>query len=197
MNDDNRTAVELSDEPPPVVHTPGSMLRKLREDAGLSLASVGETLHLTVHYVKALENDDYGRLPGLTFVKGYLRSYARLMKTDVDAVLASFDQYIASLVVEGERTEKVQRSQRRHDQALRWAIAMSVILILGVAGGWWFKGSSNNSAAASAITAPAPAVAATRAPVQTAATPALGRLSPSARLATATATSASVAGELV
>ena len=57
--------------------TPGAMLRQAREAAGLTHAAVGEALHLTVHYIKALENDDYNKLPGQLFVKGYMRTYAR------------------------------------------------------------------------------------------------------------------------
>lgn len=148
MNDASNTVVDSGGETIRVEQTPGSILRKLREDAGLSYVAVGAALHLTAHYVKALESDEYGKLPGLTFVKGYLRSYARLMKADVDAVMVSFEKHIAGLVDAGQRTQQVQRSRRRHDQALRWAIAMSVILVLGIAGGWWFKGKGDTASSA-------------------------------------------------
>jgi len=131
--------------------SPGAMLRKLREAAGLSLATVGQALHLTVHYVKALESDEYGKLPGLTFVKGYLRSYARFLKADVDAVILCFDQHIATMVDAGIRTGAVQRSRRRHDQALRWAIATGVIIVAGLAGGWWYTSGAGDAPATAVV----------------------------------------------
>jgi len=123
--------------------SPGAILRARREEAGLSLATVGEALYLTGHYIKALEGDEYGKLPGLTFVKGYLRSYARYVKADVDMVLACFDQHIASLVDAGIRTGEVQRSRQRQDQALRWAFVTGFIIVAGLAAGWWYKGQDN------------------------------------------------------
>jgi len=130
-----------ADDPVPQdSRTPGAILRKLREEAGLSQAAVGSALHLTAHYIKALESDEYGKLPGLTFVKGYLRAYARFLKTDVDLVLECFDQHIASMVDAGQRTQQVQRSRRRQDQALRWAFATGSIIVVSLAGGWWYVG---------------------------------------------------------
>lgn len=131
----------------PESRTPGAVLRQLREEAGLSQASVGAALHLTTHYIKALESDEYGKLPGLTFVKGYLRAYARHLKTDVDAVIECFDQHIASLVDAGQRTQQVQLSRRRQDQALRWALATGIIIVAGLAAGWWYKGQGDTQVA--------------------------------------------------
>jgi len=156
---DNSSHSAAADTPHAGTASPGAILRALREEAGLSLGTVGEALHLTAHYIKALEGDEYGKLPGLTFVKGYLRSYARYMKADVDMVLACYDQHIASLVDAGIRTGEVQRSRRRHDQALRWAFATGFIIVAGLAGGWWYKGQDDLGSATNtgaAVTAALP-----------------------------------------
>ena len=93
MNNTNPPAPEQASKPQERLHeTPGMMLRKARESANFTHAAVGEALHLTVHYIKALENDDYSKLPAATFVKGYLRAYARYLKLDVNAVLASYEK---------------------------------------------------------------------------------------------------------
>lgn len=118
--------------------TPGEYLRRLREEKGHSYAVVSSALHLTVHYIKALEGDEYGKLPGLTFVKGYLRSYARFLGADVDTVLARFDEHITGLLDAGQHTARVERSKRRQDQALRWAIGAGLVVVAGIAAGWWF-----------------------------------------------------------
>lgn len=118
--------------------TPGEYLRKLREEKGHTHAAVSSALHLTVHYIKALEGDEYGKLPGLTFVKGYLRSYARFLGADVDNVLARFDEHITGLLDAGQHTARIERSKRRQDQALRWAIGAGLVVVAGIAVGWWF-----------------------------------------------------------
>lgn len=118
--------------------TPGEYLRRLREEKGHTHAAVSSALHLTVHYIKALESDEYGKLPGLTFVKGYLRSYARFLGADVENVLARFDEHITGLLDAGQHTARVERSKRRQDQALRWAIGAGLVVVAGIAAGWWF-----------------------------------------------------------
>ncbi|MEY4642882.1 MAG: hypothetical protein RLZZ227_2876 [Pseudomonadota bacterium] len=142
--------------------TPGEYLRKLREEKGLTHTAVGAALHLTVHYVKALEGDDYGKLPGLTFVKGYLRSYASFLGADVDKVIAQFDEHITGLLDAGLHTARVQRSRQRQDQALRWAIGAGFVVVAGIAAGWWYMSGTDVPAAreTAAIVAPPPSQAA-------------------------------------
>lgn len=58
---------------------PGERLKLAREQFGWSVHETAEKLHVIPRYVKAIENADYAQLPGLVFLKGYIRSYARLM----------------------------------------------------------------------------------------------------------------------
>ena len=62
--------------------------RLAREAAGLSVDDVAQQLKLAPRQVQALEDDDYQRLPGRTFVRGFVRNYARFIQLDPDAVLA-------------------------------------------------------------------------------------------------------------
>jgi cytoskeleton protein RodZ len=158
--------------------TPGEYLRRLREEKGHTHAAVGSALHLTVHYIKALESDEYGKLPGLTFVKGYLRAYARFLGADVDNVIARFDEHITGLLDAGMATARVERSKRRQDQALRWAIGAGFVVVASLVAGWWFMGgipdapeSAQDLAPAVAQASPArtpPPAATTAAPARTA-----------------------------
>lgn len=67
----------------------GTRLRDAREAAGLSIDAVAQQLKLAPRQVKALEDDDFAQLPGRTFVRGFLRNYARLVRLDADEVLAT------------------------------------------------------------------------------------------------------------
>src|SRR5947209_12363775 len=65
----------------------GTALRGAREAAGLSIESVAQQLKLAPRQVRALEDDDFQRLPGRTFVRGFARNYARFLQLDADTVV--------------------------------------------------------------------------------------------------------------
>ena len=65
----------------------GAALRQAREAAGLSIEQVAAQLRMTVRSVANLEADDWSSLGAPVFVRGQLRSYARLMGLDVEPYL--------------------------------------------------------------------------------------------------------------
>lgn len=67
----------------------GKALREAREVRGYTIDEVASRLKLPPRYVHALENDDFAALPEPTFVRGYVRAYARLLRLDEEALLAS------------------------------------------------------------------------------------------------------------
>ncbi len=62
----------------------GERLRKAREAAGLSVADVAQRLKMPARVVESLEAGDWDRLDAPVFVRGQLRSYARLLGVRVD-----------------------------------------------------------------------------------------------------------------
>lgn len=61
----------------------GAALRQAREAAGLSIEQAASQLHMTVRSVANLEADDWSSLGAPVFVRGQLRSYARLLDVDI------------------------------------------------------------------------------------------------------------------
>lgn len=81
----------------------GSLLRRARESKGMGLDEVVGKLKLSRRQVEALEADSFSELPGLTFVRGFVRNYARVLDIDPDPILALLDagpQTMAQLRVE-------------------------------------------------------------------------------------------------
>jgi cytoskeleton protein RodZ len=70
--------------------TAGALLKRARELKGLTREAVADELNLLVSQVAALEENDFARFPGETFVRGHLRSYARLLKIDVNELLLAY-----------------------------------------------------------------------------------------------------------
>lgn len=65
----------------------GQCLRQAREAAGLLLDDVASRLHMPVHVVRALEQEDWKRLGAPVFVRGQLRSYAKFLGVDMEPLL--------------------------------------------------------------------------------------------------------------
>lgn len=82
----NAVANETSQTTPVL---PGKMLREARERLGLSVADVAQHTRLAPRQIEALEADDFDNLPELPFVRGFIRSYARLLQIDPEPLLAA------------------------------------------------------------------------------------------------------------
>ncbi len=65
----------------------GARLRQARETAGLTIEDVAQRLHMPAQVVRSLEQEQWQRLGAPVFVRGQLRSYARLLGVDVGQVL--------------------------------------------------------------------------------------------------------------
>jgi cytoskeleton protein RodZ len=70
----------------------GRILAAAREKQELSIADVARQLRLGAKQIEALEEDDYVSLPGSTFVRGFIRNYARLLQVDPEPLLQSYQQ---------------------------------------------------------------------------------------------------------
>lgn len=82
---------ELEENNTSSIISPGTLLRQAREAREMSLDDVSAVLHLDVELIAALEADDYENLPASTFVKGYLRGYARLLNLNADTLVEAFE----------------------------------------------------------------------------------------------------------
>lgn len=72
---------------PPAI-SPGARLAACREEHGWTVEQVAAYLKLAPRQVTALERDDYAALPGMPIVRGFVRSYAKLLKIDAAPLLA-------------------------------------------------------------------------------------------------------------
>lgn len=79
------------EEPAAAVELPGRFLRAAREAKTLTLADVAQALKFSARQLEALEADNHAGLPGVTFVRGAVRSYAKYLKLDPAPLLAMLD----------------------------------------------------------------------------------------------------------
>lgn len=84
--------VAADNEVVPGETSPGRMLSGARQRLNLSVADVARQLRLSARQIEALESDDFGKLPGHTFVRGFIRNYAKLVQLDCGMLLTMAEQ---------------------------------------------------------------------------------------------------------
>lgn len=67
--------------------TPGSVLRKAREEKKISLKQAAEETRITQRNLAAIESDNYSVFPGETYTLGFLRSYASYLELDPEKII--------------------------------------------------------------------------------------------------------------
>lgn len=80
--------------------TPGIILRRVRRERRLDAEEVCVKLGLTQRVLKALESDDYEKLPATVYVRGYIRRYCELLDIRAEPVLECFESYGSDLARE-------------------------------------------------------------------------------------------------
>jgi len=68
----------------------GAMLARAREGQRLTIEDVSARLKVPATKLSAIEAGQVGALPDITFAKGVMRAYARVIHADIDALLARF-----------------------------------------------------------------------------------------------------------
>jgi cytoskeleton protein RodZ len=73
---------------PPAMNV-GMALREARERLGMSVNDIAERIKFAPRQVEALEANDFAHLPQATFLRGFVRSYARVLQLDEAALIAA------------------------------------------------------------------------------------------------------------
>ena len=95
----------------------GRLLRRTRESMGLSVEDIAAELHLSLRQIEALETDDWEQLPGVTYARGYVRGYARLLGLDAEQLLSGAStQEIELSRVEPEITTQKQKKEKEKQE---------------------------------------------------------------------------------
>jgi cytoskeleton protein RodZ len=119
---------------PPALNV-GMTLREAREHLGMSVHDVAERIKFAPRQVEALEANDFPHLPQATFLRGFVRSYARMLKLDEAALIAALPAEPAKQEVAKAQVVDVafptMKSLRRIN-VLWLAGALGLALVLGL-----------------------------------------------------------------
>ncbi len=104
----------------------GAVLRNEREKKGLTLDQVGSITKLRVKVVEALENETWGDLPPAVFVRGFIRTYAKVLDLDGTELLHLHERIAPLPAVTGKPVKVQHRSYKG-----RFLLAVILVLVLG------------------------------------------------------------------
>lgn len=116
----------------------GERLKRERELRGVSLEEIAKATRIKTDYLQALETEDWGRLPGGIFARGFVRTIARYLGMDEDSILAEYSiargappppTAAAPRVVKPEEPRKARARQQRN--RVIFAVASAVLVIAG------------------------------------------------------------------
>lgn len=115
--------------------SPGEKLQRARQARKLEVTEMAQRLNLSPGVVRALEADDYRMLPNATFIKGYLRSYARALEINGDELVRAYEAitgYSEPVKVEPIAAPMISDTRRNQRNVL---LALGLLVVLG-AGLW-------------------------------------------------------------
>lgn len=129
---------------PPVEETttrPSSVGRALaaaREQAGMTIEQAASNLRLSVRQVQALEEDDATALPAPTFVRGFIRNYAKLLQLDAEMLLEIYRVYTPATGLGNISLHSENIPILNHDKKawLPYVLASAVVAL--ALAGWMF-----------------------------------------------------------
>jgi cytoskeleton protein RodZ len=109
----------------------GQRLRKAREEAGMSLAEASAKLKMQTHIVEALEREDWAKLGAPVFVRGQLRSYAKLLGLPADAIVDTVGMPAARAaeLVPQTYTPRIQRLAEQTKLRLVYVVLTAAIAV--------------------------------------------------------------------
>jgi len=79
------------------IHEPaafGQQLLLAREKAGMTIDEAARALNLSEDIVEAIEDSDLAKLPPVAFVKGYIRTYAKILGLSEEKIIKEFEQEV-------------------------------------------------------------------------------------------------------
>jgi cytoskeletal protein RodZ len=119
----------------------GNSLREARLRQGLEISRIEAETKIRGKYLRALEEEQFEVLPGDTYVKGFLRTYADYLGLDGQLYLDEFNSRFATAeeVAVSQSATPRRRGRRRMESnfvvvALAGIVAVTVLVVVGLAG---------------------------------------------------------------
>lgn len=120
--------------------TLGRYLHDARVARGIDLRDAAQQTRISLQYLRALEEENFAKLPGDVFVRGFLKNYAKFLRLDESEVMKQYAEMVKKPLPAGaaanqapeaaEKPEKPHRSSKIPVEPFIWGAGIVAILIL-------------------------------------------------------------------
>ena len=118
---------------------PGDRLQAQRIAMGLTLDELAKKMRLSEAILTNIEENDFSEISAPIFVKGYLRSYARIVNADENEIIA---QYITDYTDEDppiSSTSNTAPEINADDARVKWVTYLIVFALIALLAVWWWN----------------------------------------------------------
>lgn len=123
------------------VHSTGERLRLAREQLGLTQQNVAERLCLKLSTVRDIEEDKSPADLASTFLRGYIRSYARLVHIPEEELLPMMAKQtpVRAAKIEPMQSFSLGKRRKKRDGWLMIFTWLVLFVVVGLTGAWWWQ----------------------------------------------------------
>jgi cytoskeleton protein RodZ len=132
----------------------GEHLKRERELRGVTLEEVAAATRISPRFLEALENEQWDRLPGGAFNRGFIRSVARYLGLDEENMVAEYALETKSLH-EASASPAAQGMPRDWRPVITGAVVLVVIIIVLAVGVHYYRARARARAASPSQSIPA------------------------------------------
>ena len=108
----------------------GETLREARMRRRIDMAEVESATKIRAKYLRALESEEWELLPGPTFVKTFLRTYAEYLELDARLLVEEYKQRFERPA--GMDVTPLNLRRQRHKRRVAPRIGPGVVVVLGI-----------------------------------------------------------------
>lgn len=119
--------------------TLGTLLKDAREKMGLSIQDAAVKLHLRPRIIEDIEADNFTNIASSTYVRGYVKNYARMVSADAALIEACLVRQVPVVTEPAMQSFSRKTTYQASDTRLTWLSIFIVIVLLGSLVVWWMQ----------------------------------------------------------
>ena len=113
------------------MQTIGNYLKSGREARNIRLSEVARSTKISKWYLDCLEKDEFDKIPGGPYIKGYIASYASFIGIEEDEILKRYDSLQISSADDNQNLDHLPQGKKRK-KLLGGSFGKKGLLILGM-----------------------------------------------------------------
>ncbi|AZG37054.1 MULTISPECIES: RodZ domain-containing protein [Shewanella] len=124
------------------VVTAGTILKAAREAKGISIETVATQLHLRPKIIDDLENDIFINIASITYVRGYIKNYARFVSADMAVIQQCLSRQVPEIVAPVMQSFSRKTIHQARNSRLNLVTYLIVAILIAMLVLWWVQKSS-------------------------------------------------------